>query len=159
MRIAFFHGLESPHRSEKNDLLEATFEHVYAPPMDYTDPKLFEQVLREVKDQQIDLLIGSSMGGWFAYCISTLTGIPTLLFNPAVQGRSIEPAVRRRPDLSVHTLVLGKTDDIINPQKTIEWLKANEAGLVELNWEFHGHRIPIESFTKWVKHMAETFDK
>jgi len=159
MRIAFFHGLESPHRSEKNEVLESVCKYVYAPPMDYTDPQLFEKVLREVKDQKIDLLVGSSMGGWFAYCISTLTGIPTLLFNPAVQGRSIEPITRKGGELSEHTLVLGKTDDVIDPKKTLEWLKASGVDSISINWEAHGHRIPMESFAKWVKHAAEEFDK
>ena len=83
MRVAFFHGLESPAISDKTVALEKLFDYVYDPAMDYKDSGLFNKVLAEVKKQKIDLLIGSSMGGWFAYCISTLTGIPTLLFNPA----------------------------------------------------------------------------
>lgn len=159
MRIAFFYGLESLRRSEKNDILESVCEYVYAPLMDYTDPRLFEKVLQEVKDQKIDLLVGSSIGGWFAYCISTLTGIPTLLFNPAVHGRSMEPHTRKGGELAEHTLVLGKTDDVIDPKKTLEWMKDNGVDSISINWEAHGHRIPMESFAKWVKHAAEEYNK
>lgn len=159
MRAAYLHGLNSLPNSEKTDLLKETFDYVYVPLLDYTDPDLFEQILQEVKIQQIDLLIGSSLGGWFAYCISTLTGIPTLLFNPAVQGRLIEPMVRKKTDLSTHTVVFGKNDEVIIPQKTVDWFKANQADQIEFNWEFCGHRVPLKSFEKWIKHMAEPVDK
>jgi hypothetical protein len=163
-RVAFFHGLESAPRSEKNDALERIYTHIYAPSMDYTDPKLFDTVLAEVKKQKIDLLIGSSMGGWFAYCISTLTGIPTLLFNPAVQGRSMEPKVKMGSIPAAHTVVLGKKDTVINPEKTISWFDRNGVGTPYYNWESMEHRIPIDVFMRWIKspipanRVVESFD-
>lgn len=153
MRVAFFHGLESPSRSEKNVALESTFDFVLAPPMDYTDAGLFDRVLKEVKANDIDLLIGSSMGGWFAYCMSTLTGIPTLLFNPAVQGRSMDPNVKIGSKGVKHTIVFGKKDEVIVPEKSIEWFSANSRGQLNYNWESIPHRIPINVFTKWITNM------
>jgi hypothetical protein len=150
-RVAFFHGLESPHRSEKNDAMERMFTYIYAPPMDYKDSKLFDTVLAEVKKQKPDILIGSSMGGWFAYCISTLTGIPTLLFNPAVQGRSMEPKVKLGKIKSAHTIVLGRKDRVVDPDKTIDWFSKNGIGTPFFNWEEMEHRIPIDVFMRWIK--------
>jgi hypothetical protein len=164
-RVAFFHGLESPPRSEKNDALERMFTHIYAPAMDYTDPKLFDTVLAEVKKQKVGLLIGSSMGGWFAYCISTLTGIPTLLFNPAVQGRSLDPKVKMGSSPANHTVVLGKKDAVIDPNKTIDWFTKNGVGTPHYNWEPIEHRIPIDVFMRWIKspipanRISESFQK
>jgi hypothetical protein len=159
MRVAFFHGLESPAISDKTVALEKMFDHVYSPSMDYNDSGLFNKVLNEVKKQKIDLIIGSSMGGWFAYCVSTLTGIPTLLFNPAVQGRSMEPYVMRGSTYAKHTVVFGKSDDLIDPKKSLNWFKSNGVGSFYYNYESNGHRTPIGIFTKWVKSMnKQVFD-
>ena len=148
MKVAFFHGLESPAVSDKTEWLEKNYEEVYAPAMDYRDPSLFDRVLAEVKKRKIDLLSGSSMGGWFAYCISTLTGIPTVLFNPAFHARSFDPAVRIGNQSSRHRVVLGKKDDVIDPAQTVEWLKDNGKGRFTYSWESNDHRTPVSVFSK-----------
>jgi hypothetical protein len=150
MRVAFFHGLESPAKSEKNTALDSIFDFVYAPPMPYTKGSLFDTVLAEVKKNKIDLLIGSSMGGYFAYCISTLTGIPTLLFNPAMQGRSFEPKTRMGSISSNHLVVFGKNDPVIDPIKTREYFNNEGVGTFTYNEENVEHRIPISVFKKWL---------
>lgn len=147
--IAFFHGLESKPGSNKAIWLEDKYD-AYCPAMDYRQPGLFDKVLQEVKDKKVTLLVGSSMGGWFAYCISTLTGIPTLLFNPAVHSRSINPSVRLGNKKANHTIVLGKKDDIIDPIQTIKWVNENGVGGFEFFYENYGHRTPMNEFRKWV---------
>lgn len=150
MKVAFFHGLESPHKSDKNDSLQNRFDFVYDPSMSYTDPRLFEKVLSEVKRNKIDLLIGSSMGGWFAYCISTLTGIPTLLFNPAFHSRSMEPKVRIGNQKAKHTVVLGTEDTVIIPMLTQNWISKEGIGSFKIFFESNEHRTPIDVFDKWL---------
>jgi hypothetical protein len=151
-RVAFFHGLESQPRSQKNVVLDSEFDFVYAPSMNYHDPALFESVLADVLKNKVDLLIGSSMGGWFAYCISTITGIPTLLFNPGLHSRSIDPVVRTGDMAASHTIILGNDDDIIVPRKSIDWLFEKGVGCA-VHYEKMGHRIPIDVFERWVKQV------
>lgn len=151
-KVAFFHGIESPAISEKNPVLEDNFDVVYAPRMNYKDDNtLFDYTLKEIKRIKPDYLIGSSMGGWFAYCLSTMTGIPTLLFNPAVNGRSFDPIIHLGNSKAKHTIILGKSDDVINPKETIEWFKKNGMGNFDYHWESFGHRIPLNIFTEWVE--------
>lgn len=152
MKVAFFHGLESKPFSEKNIELVKHFgeSNVYAPAMDYRDPTLFEKVLKEIKERDIELLIGSSMGGYFAYCLSTMTGIPTLLFNPAVIGRSFDPVVELGDKPSLHSVVLGINDDVIDPIESTAYFMNKGIGEFEYNKEDIGHRIPIEIFTKYL---------
>lgn len=150
MKVAFFHGLESPAISDKSEYLQSAFPDAYVPAMDYNKSGLFDEVLKEVRKRNIDLLIGSSMGGWFAYCISTLTGIPTVLFNPAVHSRSVEPGVYRGSSRANHTVVLGKRDDLIDPQKTKNWFKTDGVGNFTYHMESNGHRTPIGVFRKYV---------
>lgn len=154
MNIAYFHGLESTSPSEKSKFLEKSFPGAYTPLMDYTKKDLFDKVLSEVKSRGVQLLIGSSMGGWFAYNISTLTGIPTLLFNPGLQGRSMEPAVKGGKQRATHTVVLGKNDNVIIPTKTVEWIDMNGIGVFKTNFENMTHRTPFNIFQKWVYKVA-----
>jgi hypothetical protein len=153
MKVAFFHGLESDHPSDKTHSLEKKFDEVLALPMDYKNPSLFDNTLNAVKAFKPDLLIGSSMGGWFAYCISTLTGIPTLLFNPAVHSRSIEPEVRLGKFKSEHTVVFGRADQVIDPSRSMNWFDKKGIGSFDFNYESNAHRTPINIFNKWVNSM------
>lgn len=150
MRVAFFHGLESQPKTDKNEYLSTKFEFVYDPPMNYRDPNLFNTVLQQVIDNKIDVLIGSSMGGHFAYQISTLTGIPALLFNPAVIGRGFDPVVKTGSHKANLTVVLGKHDDVIDPIKSMMFFKDAGYGPKIINVEGNEHRTPINIFKKYV---------
>lgn len=147
--IAFFHGLESSSKSNKSEYLESEFD-AYCPPMNYRKPGLFDKTLNEIKNKKVNLLIGSSMGGWFAYCMSTLTGIPTLLFNPAMHSRSIQPAVNLGKKKANHTIILGKNDTEINPAQTVLWCDANGVGSFKYHYEDNRHQTPINLFKKYV---------
>ena len=155
MRVAFFHGLESPPVSDKTEWLDKNYEEVYAPAMDYRDPGLFDQVLKEIKDRKIDLLSGSSMGGWFAYCLSTLTGIPTVLFNPAFHSRSFDPNVHLGGRSARHRVVLGKKDDVIDLSITQEWIKKSGIGEFDVRIESNDHRTPLRVFSKHMRGLNE----
>jgi pimeloyl-ACP methyl ester carboxylesterase len=155
MRIAYLHGLEAPHKSVKNEYLSKTFEFVYDPPMNYRDLGLFGEVLQGVKEHNIDLIIGSSMGGFFAHRLSTLTGIPVLLFNPAVVDRSFDPVSHMGVERAEHTIVLGAHDDVINPIKSLEYFKSWGANPDLIHIEDMGHRNPLEIFQKYVNNFVK----
>jgi hypothetical protein len=149
MRVAFFHGLDSSPISEKTYALRERFDEVYDPPMDYKDPEMFNKVLKHLQENPVDLLIGSSMGGYFAYCLSTILGTRTLLFNPAVHSRSIEPAVILGDKVSNHLVLLGNQDNVINPGESVKFF--SQIKNVTINREEIGHSIPIEVFKSYIR--------
>jgi uncharacterized protein len=149
MKVAFFHGLDSPALSEKSFVLRETFDEVYDPAMDYKNPLMFDKVLKHLQDNPVDLLIGSSMGGYFAYCLSTILGTRTLLFNPAVHSRPLDPVVSLGGKDSNHLIVLGNSDTVITPKETE--LFFNDVSGVNIIREDIGHTIPIEVFKKYIK--------
>jgi predicted esterase YcpF (UPF0227 family) len=149
MRVAFFHGLDSPALSEKSFALREKFDKVYDPAMDYKDPEIFNRVLKHLQENPVDLLIGSSMGGYFAYCLSTILGTRTLLFNPAVHSRPLEPIVQLGGKESNHLIVLGNSDLVITPKET-EYFFNNVSG-VNIIREDIGHTVPIEVFKKYIR--------
>jgi len=159
MRVAFFHGLESKPRSEKNIFLEKTFDEVYAPEIDYNCPNCFSQINAELQEFKPDLLIGSSMGGYFAYVFSTIYNVPTLLFNPAVIDRSIDPQVTMGTHSPEQLIILGENDKVILPNKVISWFDGLPQKNFSIYWEPMGHRIPIKTFKKWVLQKTNDLTK
>ncbi len=157
MKVAFFHGLESLPRSEKNIFLEEVFDHIYAPAIDYNSPDSFSIMQDKIQEFQPDLLIGSSMGGYFAFCLSTLYDIPTLLFNPAVVDRSFDPQVSIGEYMPKQTIILGKNDNVIGPFKSIAWFDQLGKKNFLFHWEESGHRTPLPVFSKWVLKKYDQF--
>ena len=135
--------------SEKTYALREKFDDVYDPSMDYTDPNMFEKVLKHLQENPVDLLIGSSMGGYFAYCLSTQLGIRTLLFNPAVHSRPLDPVVTLGDKETNHLVVLGTQDNVIKPSETVKFFRdVNNVTIVN---EEIGHSIPIEIFKSYIR--------
>ena len=150
MKIAYLHGLESKGIGEKNHFLRKNFNHVYDPKIDYTDPKIWDKIYSDLLKFRPDYIVGSSMGGWFAYNLGKKLGIPTLLFNPALHSRTLEPPIdtsgSKYPN---HSLVLGKLDKVID---AFETRKLINKGLTKFKIydEIIEHRIPFPVFQKYL---------
>ena len=98
--IFYFHGFASSERSWKIDLLKKrlTAETIIAPtlPIDPVEVvKLFEHVV--VKNGKPGLVIGSSLGGFYAYYAASRFDVPAVLINP-----SITPWVTLKDHIGIH---------------------------------------------------------
>ena len=145
-RIFFIHGLESSNKSSKVDLMRSKRFDVVAPSMDYTtNEDLFSQTLEKVLEFQPHLIVGSSMGGYFASHIGTHYPTTLLLLNPALISRSFEPKiVQDGKEKSEVWALLGEQDDLISPIQNFEILQ-NIGATIRIGK--HGHRTPIEAFS------------
>jgi predicted esterase YcpF (UPF0227 family) len=148
MRVWYFHGLESNQGGPKVDFLQTLAAEVYAPAMGYNNPLLFEELLNKAKLALPDLLIGSSMGGYFADVLGSRTGTTVLLFNPALHSCSIEINLEYGEENYKRHFVVGELDDVINPEQT----KAE----VDKYFSFRvipgmGHRTSLEVFKESCK--------
>lgn len=153
MKIAYLHGLESNNIGPKNDWLR-TISEVFDPKIDYRQKSIYQTLRDETKQFQPDLLIGSSMGGYFAFEMAKELNTPAILFNPALHSRSIEPDMTGHLNGNhkpyIHT-VFGKADDLINPDKTLVILQ--KEGFESYSIFEHGHKTPFEVF----KNVIEGF--
>ena len=144
-RIFFIHGLESSNKSSKVDLMRSKGFDVLAPSMDYaTNEDLFSQTLEKVLEFQPHLIVGSSMGGYFAYHIGFHYSTTLLLLNPALISRPFQPKIL--PDGQVKSdiwALLGEQDELISPIQNFEILQDLGA---TIKIGKHGHRTPIEAF-------------
>jgi hypothetical protein len=144
-RIFFIHGLESNNKSSKVDLMRSKGFDILAPSMDYaTNEDLFSQTLEKVLEFEPHLIVGSSMGGYFASHIGTHYSTTLLLLNPALISRPFQPKIL--PDGQVKSKVwalLGEKDDLISPIENFKILQNMDA---TIRIGKHGHRTPIEAF-------------
>lgn len=154
--VLYFHGLESLAGGDKVRYLNYEVDFVDAPAMDYTDPNLFEDWLDYVEREEPDLIIGSSMGGYFAMLLATHTKTKVLAFNPALHSRSIEIKGAKSGKEKLEGLViLGKKDDVIDPSKTLKELESFNGLSVSIENEM-AHRVPLPIFIDGVDHFLLT---
>ena len=149
MRIAYLHGLESDNLGKKNDWLHANYI-VYDPLINYKERGIFAKVLRELSAFKPDLIVGSSMGGYFAYEMAKIINKPMLLLNPALHARSMQPdvpsSIRGSANPKMHC-ILGVKDSVVNPKETIKFLNREYS---QRKWTYdyqpHAHRTPFEVY-------------
>lgn len=119
MNVWYLHGLESKVGGPKVDFLLEVAEKVFAPYMNYNDLGMFESLLKLAKLDKPDLIIGSSMGGYFADALGSHLDTEVLLFNPALHSRPIEPeGVTYGETNWERNFVVGTEDNIIDPKAT-----------------------------------------
>ena len=157
MKIAYLHGLESSidPSSLKIIWLKENFDQIYTPTINYNNKESFNNIITHIKKQNPDYIVGSSMGGYFAYLIGATLGITTILFNPAVIGRSFDPVVDdSKIKETTHNVFLGKTDDLINGALVQSYF--SRLGLGEFNYTAYegGHRVSAEVFIDAIKNVA-----
>jgi len=147
MKILYIHGFGSQYdpEHEKIKLLE-TLGTVVGVNVDYCKGfrSAFETVINAVLDGDIDLIVGTSMGGYMAAHVGAETGTPFVSLNPAIQpsislqkwlgtftdfsGNDkclTEATVKNYPDIiqEGYGLVIVETaDEIINAHDTMELL-------------------------------------
>ena len=151
MNVLFLHGLESKPIGPKMQYLKDRFTNYYAPEIDYEDPDAYEEILDLCIAEEFDMIIGSSMGGYFAHAIGTTLGTPVIMFNPALHSRSFNPygvVCGEKPIDGV--CVLGMDDDVIDPTTTYNMLK-NDEKLAIIPVEGMGHRTSFEKFVEIIE--------
>ena len=145
MKIFYLHGLESTNQSSKVDFMRSLGHDVHAEYMDYRKVlDLYKKTLNSIKDFRPDMMVGSSMGGYFAYHLGTHYKTNLLLLNPALPNRSFDPTIL--PDgieKSKMWALIGKNDDLVDPVANEKILKG--AGAV-VSIGDHEHRTPTVVF-------------
>lgn len=156
MNIVYLHGLDSKLSLEKKDILEK-FGKVIAPEIDYySNANAIESLVDYLKDKKVDVIIGSSIGGFAAYYVSTALKKPALLFNPALRNRSVEQIIPSIPinRLSVKQFVLGAMDDVVSPGDTLGFISKIYNEFTDFHIHLRTgltHNIPLDVFEEEIK--------
>lgn len=157
MKVVYLHGLESTSRpsNPKIKWLNSNFDEVYAPQIDYKKEKTFKELLSKIKSMNPDLIVGSSMGGYFSYIIGSTLKIKTCLFNPAVHSRSMEPEVDdSNKKGNQNNVYLGDKDRVIPGEGVKKYFASHGNGSFKYNTYKGGHRVPYNVFTASISEVA-----
>lgn len=150
MNTIYLHGLESDPGGPKPEYL-AGLGHCLAPAMRYRDPAPWARLLSAIAAQswRPDLVIGSSMGGYFGWHLANRLGVDSLLFNPALGLGPMPEAIdveQAPPGTGCHHVVCGAEDDVVDPALSGAFLAAAGARVVRVVVPGMGHRTPYEIF-------------
>ena len=162
MSILFLHGLESKLSDPKRAILE-TYGTVIARDINYkADPNAIQNLYDEYHDQDINVIIGSSMGGFAAYHLANSLGLCALLYNPALPYRSdieqIIPTTLPINNSPFMRFVLGAQDEVIKAKDNLNFLARNTNPTTDYHISIKrelAHQIPIEIFEQETKTFFE----
>ncbi len=164
MKILYLHGLNSSLSLEKRIILER-YGKVESPALDYeNNPDSIIWIYNHYKNTEIDVVIGSSMGGFAGYHISKLFQVPALIFNPALAERSVVQNVPGTPEIngSSISIVLGAKDAIVDPKSTLKFL--GNLLMQAQNYSIHirhdlEHQIPVDVFEEEIANYMLSLGK
>lgn len=125
----------------------------------YENPNAIETILGMYSNGEVDVVIGSSMGGFAGYYVSNALERPALLFNPAVVKRSVSQNIPEIGNYSpLKQIVLGQIDDVVAPEDTLSFLPGDFNPVTDLYLHLvpeNGHHIPVPLFEEEVRSFFE----
>lgn len=168
--IIYLHGFASTGEAAKGKLLKKSFNSVITPTLSEHPKEAIEQIkniLNDDKDSNY-LIVGSSLGGFYADYFNSLYNVPCILINPLVDPTNIqrflgentntktntkftftqedinfliEMKTEKSPDRKVPELILlAKDDDLLNYKEAIEEYNNAALQLIRTS-EDGGHRF------------------
>lgn len=164
MKALYIHGLHSDPNPDKIKILEEAGLKVIAPFIDYDKEQgaVYNRVKAIATEEQVDLIIGSSMGGFIGYWLAKDLVIPALLYNPALYFKSVQAFI---PELESNSnpplfFCLGEKDKTVNPDEVKTYLQNQNPSfenikIINASWLEHGIDLTtFKSMTAWF--LAET---
>ena len=158
-KILYLHGYGSNGSSDTAAVIRELFPdyQVISPTYTYLDPmNAAEQLGRLCEDNVFDLIIGSSLGGFWSMYLGQEHCIPALAINPSVNASenlkkyNIDGLSSLYEEFETYlvmcltdhdrepcTVILGSNDDVI-PNQPVEFLR-EKVKVVNTDWE---HRMP-----------------
>lgn len=145
-KILYLNGYQSKLIAPKQEILE---KHgvLIAPFVDHhQENDIYLKYEKLVKEKNINLIIGSSMGGALGFLLSSNFNLPALLFNPALPYYEVDFNPKKQIS-AYQKCILGKLDSVINPNNSLTYLNSLELPTmkIEILPELK-HQIPVSVF-------------
>lgn len=86
LKILYIHGFKSTGNALKAQILKKKFETVLSPTMPVSPKEAILFLEEIVQKNKIDLIIGSSLGGFYAFALHKKFRTKTLLINPSLKA-------------------------------------------------------------------------
>ncbi len=153
MKAIWIHGMGGSPNQDKIALMEQYGWETHALHLDYVQEPLRFEILRDYcTKHHIDVLVGSSFGGFLAFWLSEELGLSCILLNPAV---SIRGKSKNKPNSVTHLrsalclVALGAKDELIDAQRTLLFIEQDKRAdkiILTKVFDEEGHSFTIEAF-------------
>ena len=128
--ILYIHGFASCGDSNKTRLLKEHFKDVLSPDIPVDPDEAISFLQKFILDNEISLLIGSSLGGFYAAYFAQRFQLKTILLNPSTQ-----PFVTLAPYVGTNTFFCSG--------ESFEWTKAHIVKLMSYSISKDSIKAPV----------------
>ncbi|MFA9487000.1 MULTISPECIES: YqiA/YcfP family alpha/beta fold hydrolase [unclassified Moraxella] len=138
MTIIYLHGLDADPNANKAiitaDHAKKVGIETIRPDLNCPPDEVVAKILALINDHPNCVLVGSSLGGYFATLLSDMTGTPCILLNPSI-----------RPDLSFRRFLQDNFDtkDLSNDSVIYRTTGGWQIKYADLGW-FENHRLTVK---------------
>lgn len=171
MKILNIHGYKGSAKNSAYEALTALGHEAASPELDYDmllPDETLEILLREAGECGAKMLVGSSLGGFYAAVMSVRLGLPAVLVNPCLMPflhlpglgyvGEIRPFIKLFGELAdidskKISVIVGGSDEVIDTHDMTRNLLKNSRFEVVPNGRHSGSTLPLDSF------FAEVLDE
>ena len=181
MKILNIHGYNGSAHNTAYGILENLFPgQIVSPQFDYdryTPNNVMSILERLIKEDKIEAIVGTSLGGFFASCLSTNLEIPVILINPCLlpfitlrkisETGSISTLAGNQfyelfgnhmgnLDMRYLSVIAGKSDEIINHKEITKYLvKTSRYDEIEGGHSFENTEVLASKISEIFRHYQE----
>lgn len=168
MKVINIHGYHGNHENSAYTALDELKAEIISPYLDYdseTPEKILENLHKLIKENNPDIIVGTSLGGFFATILSVRTDIPAILINPALMPFLHLPRLDYKVDIKpyislfgeianlnknkIHTIIGGK-DEIIDTHDFTKNLLYNDTFLIYPSGKHSGATLPLKEYFRCI---------
>ena len=158
MKILYLHGYQGSPNWDRIEWMESLGHEVIAPQIDYDkEHDFFVNLL----NQDFDFIVGNSLGGFTAFYLSIYKGKPSICINPPLY---MDLKIRMNIPLDYDIkgcqnicVITGEDDDVVDPNKTFDWLVKNKPVVNLKRISGMGHRFDLETFINFSEPLLNKF--
>lgn len=156
MKVLYIHGLDSNPTPQKIEMIAQKGHEVFALHLNYRTEKDAYHILKKyASENQVEFIVGSSLGGFLGFYLAEELGIGCLLFNPAMAINIVEAKIsadfqRKCPK---RYIILGDKDEVVNPNLNWGFFQKSEnqaphQRVIRCQWL--AHQIDFVSFNEFL---------
>tara|TARA_R110002020_G_scaffold113236_1_gene260236 strand:+ start:11432 stop:11911 length:480 start_codon:yes stop_codon:yes gene_type:complete len=147
MKILYLHGYQGSPNWDRIEWMESLGHEVIAPQIDYDKEHDF---FINLLNQDFDFIVGNSLGGFVGFYLSIYKGKPAICMNPPLymdlKVRMNLPLGYKIKGCQNISVIIGNEDNVVDPNKTFDWLIKNKPTVNVKLIDGMGHRFNISTF-------------
>ena len=137
MKILYIHGFKSSEKAKKAQILKRKFNSVISPTIPVSPAEAIQFLDNVIINETPGFIIGSSLGGFYAFYLTLKYKIACLLINP-----SMTPWITLKKHVGIHTRFLSNDK--------FEWKKEHNDELEEISKNFSKYKINERLFNFFI---------